>query len=190
MKVTLIAAMAKNRIIGADNAMPWHLPEDLAHFKQRTLGKLMIMGSKTLQSIGRPLPGRTTLVLSRKPLKQELETLFPRPKNATWNLLSAQSIPEAFEVAEKALNESQINLDRGEILDQDEIIVAGGGNIYNQTLPLATHLSLTAIDLEVEGDTRFPQWQENEWQLVSEEKHKQSSAPYLNYSFLEYERIE
>lgn len=135
MKLAMIAAMAKNRIIGADNDMPWHLPADLKHFKSVTMGKAVIMGRKTYESIGRALPGRPNIVItSNKEYSLSDATVVDSPESA-------------IEVA-KALTQNA-----------EEIMIIGGGTIYQSFLNDADTLYLTHIDLEVEGDTQFPDYE-------------------------------
>lgn len=130
MKISMIAAMAKNRVIGKDNAMPWHLPADFAWFKQSTLGKPIVMGRKTFESIGRPLPGRHNIVISRNPE------------------FHAEGVTVVADItAAKAA--------AGEV---EELMIIGGGSIYAACLPETDRLYLTFIDLAVEGDTCFPDW--------------------------------
>ncbi|MCX0498126.1 type 3 dihydrofolate reductase [Erwinia billingiae] len=140
--ISLIAAMAADRVIGMDNAMPWHLPADLAWFKRQTLDKPVIMGRRTWESIGRPLPGRLNIVISSQPGDAE---------GVSW----VTSIDEALQAA-------------GEV---DEVMVIGGGRIYEQLLPRADRLYLTHIDAEVVGDTTFPDFEPEEWQSTFSEFH-------------------
>lgn len=142
MMISLIAAMAADRVIGMDNAMPWHLPADLAWFKRQTLDKPVIMGRRTWESIGRPLPGRLNIVISSQPGDAE---------GVSW----VASIDEALQAA-------------GEV---DEVMVIGGGRIYEQLLPRADRLYLTHIDAEVVGDTTFPDFEPEEWQSTFSEFH-------------------
>jgi dihydrofolate reductase len=142
MMISLIAAMAADRVIGMDNAMPWHLPADLAWFKRQTLDKPVIMGRRTWESIGRPLPGRLNIVISSQPGDAE---------GVNW----VTSIDEALQAA-------------GEV---DEVMVIGGGRIYEQLLPRADRLYLTHIDAEVVGDTTFPDFEPEEWQSTFSEFH-------------------
>jgi len=156
--ISLIAAMAKNRIIGKDNQMPWHLPADLGHFKTVTLGKPIIMGRKTYESIGRPLPGRKNIVMSRdKDYKLEgCETVT--------------SLEEAIKLVE----------------DVEEIMIIGGGFLYTECIPQADKLYLTFIDLDVEGDTQFPQFEHLSLTELKREKHyKDEKNPY-NYEFVDF----
>ncbi len=138
--ISLIAALAADRVIGMENAMPWNLPADLAWFKRNTLNKPVIMGRLTWDSIGRPLPGRKNIVISRHPGADE---------RVTW----VSSVDDAIAACG----------------DVEEIMVIGGGRIYEQFLPLAQRLYLTHIDAEVEGDTHFPEYEPDEWQPVFSE---------------------
>jgi dihydrofolate reductase len=141
MTLTLVAAMARNRVIGRDGDMPWHHPEDLAHFKRTTLGGTMVMGRKTFEAIGRPLPGRRTVVVTR---------------SADW----AHDGVDVAHSLDEALASSAA----------DEIFVVGGGDVYAQALPLADRLVLTEIDDEPDGDTFFPEWPREEWVETSRER--------------------
>tara|TARA_A200000113_G_scaffold167069_1_gene151712 strand:+ start:903 stop:1403 length:501 start_codon:yes stop_codon:yes gene_type:complete len=161
MKIAMIAAMAKNRIIGADNDMPWHLPADLKHFKAVTLGKAVIMGRKTYESIGKALPGRPNIVItSNKDYSLSDATVVDSPESA-------------FEVA-KALSN-----------DVEEIMVIGGGTIYQAFLDKADTLYLTHIDLEVAGDTQFPDYEASaNWSEVSKERHSADEKNPHAYTFV------
>jgi dihydrofolate reductase len=139
--ISLVVAMAQDRVIGKNNGMPWHLPADLKHFKKITLGKPIIMGRKTFESIGRALPNRRNIVVSRN------------PDYAAPGCEMAQSLDEALAL----------------FSDQDEIFVIGGAQLFQDALPLASRLYLTFIDLTVEGDTFFPAWNPDEWTEVSRE---------------------
>lgn len=142
MTLSLIVAMSRNRVIGRNNALPWRLPADLAHFRKLTMGHWLLMGRKTFESIGRPLPGRTIVVISRRPD-------FRPP-----GVLVAHSLQEAISMAEG-----------------DEVFIAGGGEIFREALPLAGRLYLTLIESEFEGDVFFPEFEPGAWRLVSEESH-------------------
>ena len=164
MKIAMIAAMAKNRIIGADNDMPWHLPADLKHFKAITLGKAVIMGRKTYESIGRALPGRPNIVIT---------------SNEDYSLSDATVVdsPEsAFEVAKVLSNKSGEN---------DEVMIIGGGTIYQSFLDKADTLYLTHIDLTVDGDTKFPDYESNaSWTEISREEHDTDEKNAHPYTFV------
>lgn len=135
--ISLIAAMAHNRVIGKEGDMPWHLPSELQYFKQATMGKPMIMGRTTFESIGRPLPGRRNIVISRNP------ELLPTTVEA---VISPEAALEL-------------------VKDSPEVMVIGGGQVYSYFMPMATRLYLTHIDIEVaQADTFFPDWSKTCWQ--------------------------
>jgi dihydrofolate reductase len=159
-QITLIAAMGKNRAIGLDGRMPWHLPAELQHFKQATMGKAILMGRKTWQSIGRPLPGRQNIVISRNP------DFAAAGADVTTSLTAAIDIAEA-----------------------DEIMVIGGGQLYTLALPLARRLVLTLIDIEPEADTWFPEWDINQWQQTEERHFQIDDSNKLAYRIVELTRI-
>ena len=158
--LTLIAAMGKNRAIGLDGRMPWHLPAELQHFKKATMGKAIVMGRKTWQAIGRPLPGRQNIVVSRNPgFHAEGVDL-------------ANSLDDA-----SAMSES------------DEVMIIGGGQLYALALPMANRMVLTLIDIEPEADTWFPEWDEKEWSLTSERYFSVDEKNKLAYRIVELVRI-
>ena len=142
MIISLIAAMAKNRVIGLNNQMPWHLPADFAHFKKITMGKPIIMGRKTFESIGKPLPGRKNIVISRQTDLQ----------------LDSAEVCSSLVTALKAVG------------NVDEVVIIGGGLIFQQALTIADRMYLTFIDSDAEGDAFFPEWDENEWELLESKK--------------------
>lgn len=162
MKISMIAAMAHDRVIGKDNQMPWHLPADLAHFKRVTLGKPVLMGRKTFESIGRPLPGRRNLVISRNPDYQAEGIEVVGSVEAALALLAGCSV--------------------------EELMVIGGGHLYAEMLPSADCLYLTRIDLAVEGDTRFPAFDDGQWQRVDCESHPADEKNPHPYSFEIWQR--
>ena len=162
MKISMIAAMAHDRVIGKDNQMPWHLPADLAHFKRVTLGKPVLMGRKTFESIGRPLPGRRNLVISRNPGYQAEGIEVVGSVEAALALLASSSV--------------------------EELMVIGGGHLYAEMLPSADSLYLTQIDLAVEGDTRFPAFDDGQWQRIDCESHPADEKNPHPYSFETWQR--
>lgn len=158
MKISMIAAMANNRIIGKDKQMPWHLPADLKHFKATTLGKPVIMGRKTYESIGRALPGRTNIVIT----------------NSTEYTLSDAIVVNSCESALKVASQGA-----------DEVMVIGGGAIYEAFLPIAEQLFLTFIDLTTDGDTLFPDYEKvATWHVSSRESHHSDEKNRYNYEFV------
>lgn len=158
-KITLIAAYAARRCIGINNSMPWHLPEDFAFFKQYTLGKPVVMGRKTWESLPKkPLPGRRNIVVSRQ---------------ADYVAEGAEVVGSLQEAFEKCLN-------------TEEIIVMGGAQIYRESLPLATDLRITEVDWDVPGDAFFPEISDKEWKEVSREAYHSSKS--IRYAFVHYQR--
>ena len=157
MKISMIAAMAHDRVIGKDNQMPWHMPADLAHFKRVTLGKPVLMGRKTFESIGRPLPGRRNMVISRNPGYQA----------------DGIEVVGSVEAALALLADNEVA----------EVMVIGGGHLYAELLPKADCLYLTRIELEVEGDTRFPAFADEQWQCVEREVHQADEKNPHPYRF-------
>lgn len=156
--ISLIAAMANNRVIGKNNQMPWHLPADLGHFKAITLGKPVIMGRKTYESIGRPLPGRRNIVVSR---------------NSDYRV----------EGCETAVSlEDAIKM----VYEVEELMIIGGGNLYSQAMPLTDRLYLTFIDLNVDGDTLFPKFEQLKLTEVKREKHLKDEKNSYDYEFVDY----
>ncbi|MFE8072747.1 type 3 dihydrofolate reductase [Marinobacteraceae bacterium S3BR75-40.1] len=166
MRKTLMVAMAENRVIGCNNKLPWYLPEDLRYFKRTTTGKPIIMGRKTFESIGRPLPGRTNIVVTRDP---------------EWSrdgVAVVGDIDAAFERAE----------DQATIDGTEELVVIGGGEIYHAVLPRMDRLYVTQVHAEVEGDAYFPLVNWKEWEEVAREDHDASENNPYPYSFLIFER--
>jgi len=156
--LSIIAAMARNRVIGIANRLPWHLPEDLQHFKRLTMGHHILMGRKTYASIGRPLPGRTTVILTRQPgFRVE-------------GCLSAGSLAEAVAMCG----------------DDPEVFVVGGAELYAQALPLAERLYLTEIEADYAGDAYFPEVDREQWRETG--RQQQASAGGLAYAYVTYER--
>lgn len=156
MQISLIVAMANQRVIGRKNQMPWHLPADLRHFKTVTMGKPVIMGRKTFESIGRPLPGRLNIVISRNP---------------DWSYEGVEcvtSLPDALSL----------------VTEQEEVMIIGGGQLYKEALPMANQLYLTHIELNVDdADTWFPDYSAFEWQCVDSEAHSPDEKNPYHYRF-------
>lgn len=161
MKKSLIVAMASNRVIGLDNQMPWHLSADLKKFKKITMGSPILMGRKTFESIGKPLPGRINIILSRNKEYQQDGCLV-------------------FNDLETALNKGCENA--------NEIFIIGGSDLYETTLPIADTIYLTIIHKEFQGDAYFPGIDLNEWSEVERENINDDSDVAFSYSFLKFER--
>jgi dihydrofolate reductase len=160
--ITIIVAMGKNREIGADNQLLWHLPKDLKHFKELTSGHPIIMGRKTYESIGKPLPNRTNIVISRK------NDWFEE------GILIVGSIKEALKFAKKI---------------DENVFIIGGGTIYEQTIDLADQLEVTLVDAELKADTFFPKIDEKKWLKTNETTHKKDEKNQFDFSFQTFERI-
>ena len=162
MIVSAIVAIAKNNVIGRDNNIPWYLPDDLKYFKAKTLDHHIIMGRKSYESIGHPLPKRTNIIVTRNPYY------------IASNCLVVHTVEEGLEIAQE----------HGE----EEAFIIGGAQIYSLSLPYLDRLYLTEIDLEVEGEIRFPQLNMDEWELVSQDPRKANGKNEYNYNFKIYER--
>ncbi len=161
MKISLIVAMASNRTIGLKNQMPWHLSADLRKFKKITMGHPIIMGRKTFESIGKALPGRRNIIISR---------------NAEYQ----QDGCEVFNDIDSAFHACS---------DQDEVFVIGGSTLYNATLPVCNRLYITLIEQHFAGDTWFPEFSWDHWQEINREDITNDSSVNFTYSFITLQRL-
>ena len=161
MKLTLIVALAENRVIGRDGALPWHLPDDLRRFKSLTMGRPMLMGRRTFDSIGRALPGRRSLVLTHRPAG------LPPGVEAVDSLAAAMSA----------------------CAGEPELCVIGGAGVFRQSLPLATRLELTLVHAVVEGDVLFPGYDRGEWREIARSEHPADEHHRWPMSFVTLERV-
>jgi dihydrofolate reductase len=161
MKISIVVAMDTNGVIGRDNGLPWHLPADLQHFKRTTMGKPILMGRKTYESIGRPLPGRTNIVITR-------DTAYRAAGCVVVN-----SIDAALQAAG----------------GQDEIMVIGGAEFYRQALPQTDTIYLTRIHATFSGDTFFPELKAADWREVERSDHAADSRNPHDYSFIRLDRV-
>jgi len=159
-RLSLIAALAKNRVIGIENRLPWKLPEDLAHFKALTLGYPILMGRKTFESLGRPLPGRRNIVITRNAAYQSAGCEI------------AASIPAAIDMCRQA----------------EEIFFIGGAELYKQVLPLVDRLYLTEVQIEEQGNAWFPEFDRSAFREISRELHTGEKGDPLRFDFVVYER--
>ncbi len=159
MIISLIAAMDKNRLIGANNGLPWHLPADFQHFKQVTMGKPVIMGRKTFESIGRPLPGRKNIVISRSGFAADGVTVV-------------DSIEGALEQAG----------------DVEEVMIIGGASFYQQMIDRADKMYLTRVNAECEGDAWFPVFSEQDWQVLTTRHFQADEKNNYAFDTIEYQR--
>ena len=163
MKISQIVAISENRAIGKDNDLIWRLPADIKHFKEVTMGHCMLMGRKNFESIGRPLPGRTTIIVTR-------DTNYKMEGCHVVN-----SIESGIELA-KSLNEQ-------------ELMVIGGGEIYNQTLSITQKLYLTEVHERFDADTFYPEIDDKDWKLVEEESFQKDEKNPFDYTFKTLERL-
>ncbi len=162
MSLSIVVAMDKNRLIGKDNKLPWHLPADLAYFKKITTGKSILMGRKTFDSIGRPLPNRRNIVISR----------------------NSKTLIDGCEVAS--------SIDQALLItsDEDEVMVIGGASLCEQLLPKVGRLYITKIEGDFDGDVYFPEYEESEWRQISCESHFQNDVNKHTHHFIVLERLQ
>lgn len=159
MIISLIAAMDKNRLIGRENGLPWHLPADFAHFKKVTMGKPVVMGRKTYESIGKALPGRLNIVISRGGFK-------------VGDAVVVSDIEQALDAA-------------GNV---EEVMIIGGASFYKQMIDRADRMYLTRVDAECEGDAWFPKFDENQWQVLERENHPADDKNNYSFDLITYQR--
>jgi dihydrofolate reductase len=160
MRLSLVVAVARNGVIGRDNRLPWRLPDDLAYFKRVTMGHPVVMGRRTWQSIGKPLPGRTNIVVTHDPA-------FQAP-----GCVVAHSLEEAWRAAGGA----------------DEACVIGGTSLFAETLPLADVIHLTEVEADVEGDTYFPGFDRSAWTETEVERHAADARHAYPFRIVRLER--
>jgi dihydrofolate reductase len=172
MRLAMIVAVAENNIIGRDNDLPWHLPHDLKYFKATTMGKPIVMGRKTYESIGRPLPGRPNIVITRNPDWQ----VEARHAEA---VTIVSTVDEALAAAERLAVQA----------GGEEVMVIGGAEIYRMLFEVADRLYLTRVHAQVEGDASFPLVGDDQWLQVSAEKHLACDQNPFDYSFFVYDRV-
>lgn len=163
MTISLIVAAASNNAIGKDGKMPWHLPNDMKHFKNITWGMPVVMGRKTFESLGKPLPGRKNIVISRQPAwKAE-------------GVVVVKNMEDALFVAKQS--------------DANEVMVIGGGEIYRAMMDKARRIYLTRVEAEPEADTFFPSIDPAQWYLVNQKNHEADEKNAFNHSFQVWERV-
>jgi dihydrofolate reductase len=165
MHVSIIVAVAENGVIGSDGKLPWHLSDDLRRFREFTVGHTIVMGRRTWESIGRPLPGRRTIVVSRQPgygVDADGVTV-------------ATSLDEALQIAEAA--------------GDSEVFIVGGAELYREAIPHADRLHITRVHTKVDGDTLFPPYDASCWRCVANEEHAAGPQNDFPFSFETYERI-
>lgn len=167
MKLSLVVAVSENNVIGRDGDLPWHLSADLRRFKRVTMGHVMLMGRKTWESIGRPLPGRTSIVISRQ---ADYETGFEE-------VLVASNLDDALALARRVGGSTS------------EAFVIGGARIYEMTFPCADRLLLTRVYAEVEGDVQFPAVDWDQWRLIEEETYAADEKNDFDHTYQVFERV-
>lgn len=166
MHISLIWAMSRNRVIGRDNTLPWRMPKDMRHFMDTTMGKPVIMGRKSFESMKAALPGRTNIVLTR---------------DRSWHRTDARVVHDL--AAALALGRDVASGD-----GVDEVMVIGGADVYRLALPHATRLHVTHIHAEVEGDVFFPDYDETQWQLIDAHDHPADERHFAAYTIARFER--
>jgi dihydrofolate reductase len=164
MLINMIVAMTPERVIGNDNQLLWHLPADLRYFKAKTTGNIVLMGRKTYDSIGKPLPNRTNIVISR---------------NATLQLEGVHVV---------ASLEAGIALSKELMTDDQQLFVIGGAQIYKEAMPLATNLFVTEVEASYEGDAFFPEIPAEQWTEIERENHDADEKNKHNYSFVSLQK--
>jgi dihydrofolate reductase len=159
LKITIIVAASENQVIGYKNALPWHISEDLKHFKKITINHSVVMGRKTFESIGKPLKERRNIVISR---------------DGTLKIEGAEVVNSLNEAIHRTKNEN-------------EIFIIGGEQIYKIAMPIATHMHVTKVYNNIKGDAFFPAFDENEWKILTQKDSETREG--LKFSFIEYQKI-
>lgn len=165
-RLSILVAMARNRVIGRNNQLPWHLPADLKHFKLLTMGKPIVMGRKTYESIGRPLPGRTNIIITH-------QTNYQAP-----GAIVVNSVAQALQVC-KDTNTITIN---------NESFIIGGEKLFQQTLEICQRMYITEIQKDFEGDTFFPEFDPDDWEETQRDRHIAENDANLEYHFVILDR--
>ena len=160
MNLSIIAAMSNNNVIGANGKLPWYLPDDLAFFKQKTLGKSLVMGRRTFESIGKKLHKRRLIILTKN------------PSYSTTQGLVVHSLAEAIAVTK----------------NEDEVIIGGGGEIYQQALELVNKMYLTIVHTNLQGDAYFPNFSTSNWEVISSKPHTTDKKHKYEFTFMELTR--
>lgn len=164
LRLSLLVAMAKNRVIGRDNKLPWHLPADLKHFKFLTMGQTIVMGRKTYESIGKPLPGRVNIIITRQ---------------------EGYEVPGATVVS--SIDDALLMCEKIRSINGENFII-GGEELYRQTLKICQRIYITEIQRDFEGDVHFPEVDPNEWEETQRDKHISENDTNLEYHFVVLDR--
>lgn len=162
MRISAICAMSENHVIGKNNQLPWHLPADLAHFKKITMGNPILMGRKTYESIGKPLPGRCNIIMTH-------HVDYQAP-----GCIVVSSLEKALAAAAK---------------ESDELFIIGGATLFQELLPITQKLYITLIHQQIEGDTFFPAFDKKEWKEIERTDHLADEKNKYAYSFIIFDRV-
>ncbi|WP_374057986.1 dihydrofolate reductase [Nitrosomonas supralitoralis] len=166
MRLSILVAMAKNRVIGKNNQLPWHLPADLKHFKFLTMGHTIVMGRKTYESIGRPLPGRENIIITRQ---------------------AGYGVPGA--MVANSLQDALLICEQGKTTNSESFII-GGEELYRQTLDICQRMYITEIQSDFEGDVLFPEFDRSNWDEIQRDKHTPENDAHIEYHFVILDRKE
>lgn len=178
LRPSLIVAMSQNRVIGAAGGLPWRMSADLRRFRELTMGHAIIMGRKTYDSIGRPLPGRRSIVITSNPAALQSEpSMAPPSGQAQTSLAFVPSLTAAFELAQRAA-EPEI-----------EIFIIGGGQVFEEAMPYITRMYISHIETDIAGDTFFPVFAPHEWRLAREESYPADERNQFPHRFCIYDRV-
>ncbi|MBL4805453.1 MAG: dihydrofolate reductase [Alphaproteobacteria bacterium] len=200
IKLSSIAAIAQNYALGKDNALIWHLPKDLKHFKSKTLGKPIIMGRKSYESLGKPLPKRPNLVVSRtfdkipdmqpSDLFNDMESAIDVSGKASIKVAAVpENVPEGPFLYSNLADAIEAAKEMANKMGEDEIFITGGGQIYKETLPYTERLYLTILDREYDADVFFPKFDWDEWNIVEEIKNDaEPEKDYPSFTFYTLDR--
>lgn len=164
VRLSILVAMAKNRVIGRNNQLPWHLPADLKHFKLLTMGQTIVMGRKTYESIGRPLPGRENIIITRQ---------------------TGYKVPGATVV--NSLQDAILKCEESSTINSENFII-GGEKLYWQTLDICQRIYITEIQSDFEGDVFFPEFDRSDWKEIQRDKHTSENDTHIEYHFVILDR--
>ncbi len=164
VRLSILVAMAKNRVIGRNNQLPWHLPADLKHFKLLTMGQTIVMGRKTYESIGRPLPGRENIIITRQ---------------------TGYKVPGAIVV--NSLQDAILKCEESSTINSENFII-GGEKLYWQTLDICQRIYITEIQSDFEGDVFFPEFDRSDWKEIQRDKHTSENDTHIEYHFVILDR--
>lgn len=186
MRIAIVVALANNGVIGRGQQLPWHLPDDLKHFKALTVGKTVLMGRRTFESIGRALPGRRNLVLSHS--RHEPSALTPTAPMAPIAPLASIALTADLGRATSVAYVASVEAALADAAAVAELCVIGGADVFRQTLPLATHLHLTRVRASIDGDVVFPDFDLQAWEETGRSEHPADPRHAWPMTFMDYRR--